>query len=191
MKVDNIDNRIERVIESVASKKAAMRQWESDRISLEMQRKVIMKKWRTYGISAAASVVVICGVSLGIFLNRGGNNEYGVTSTAPVYRGGSCDISDIQEMIESDNYAEALQAIDVTMADTVINPSFTSERQEYLRSLNENRNYELEWLKINIFIKTKKADEAISSLKEYVKSDGVHQAEAKELLYRLSDEKDS
>lgn len=186
MKEENIDKRIERVVESVGSKKAAMRQWESNRVSNEAKRKVAAKRWRTYGISAAASVVVIFCVGLGIFLNRGGDNDYGVTSSAPIYRGGSCDISEIRAMIDAENYAEAWQAIDVTMADTVIDPSFTSERQEYLRSLNENRNYELEWLKIDILIKTKKTDEAISLLKEYVKSDGVHQAEAKELLNKLS-----
>ena len=89
-------------------------------------------------------------------------------------------------MIDSDKYVEALQAINITMADTVIDPSFTSERKEYLRSLNDNRNYELKWLKIDILIKTKKVDEAISLLKEYVKADGVHQVEAKELLHKLS-----
>lgn len=186
MKEENIDNRIERIIESVGSKKAAMSQWESERTSTEMKRKIVVKRWRTYGISAAASVVVICSVGLGIFLNRGGENDYGVTSNAPVFRGGSYDISDIQAMIDSDKYVEALQAIDRTMADTVIDPSFTSERKEYLRSLNENRNYELKWLKIDILIKTKKVDEAISLLKEYVKADGVHQVEAKELLHKLS-----
>lgn len=186
MKEENIDNRIERIIESVGSKKAAMSQWESERISSEIQRKNAAKRWRIYVISAAASVIVICGVGLGLFLNRGGDNDYDITSTAPVYRGGSCDISDIQAMIESVDYAEALQAIDATMADTVIDPSFTTERQKYLRSLNDNRNYELKWLKIEILIKIGKADEAISMLKEYVKSEGVHQAEAKELLYKLS-----
>lgn len=186
MKEEEIDKRIERVVESVGSKKAAMRQWESSRVASEMQRNVAAKRWRTYGISAAASVVVICGVGLGIFLNRVGSNDYGVTSSAPAYRGGSYDISEIQAMIDSTQYEKALQAIEATMADTIIDSSFTSERQEYLRSLNANREYELTWLKVDILVKTKKTDAAISLLKEYVKTDGVHQNEAKELLHKLS-----
>ena len=186
MKEEDIDNRIERVVESVASKKVAMRQWESDRISSEMQRKVAAKRWRIYGISAAASVVVICGVGLGIFLNRGGDNDYGVTSTVPVYRGGSCDISEIQSMIDSDKHEEALQAIEAAMADTVIDPSFTSERKEYLRNVNNNREYELTWLKIDILVRTEKHEEAITLLKEYVNTAGIHQEEAKKLLHKLT-----
>lgn len=186
MKEENIDNRIERAIESVGSKKASMRQWESERIASEMQHKVAAKRWRAYGISVAASVAVICGVGVGIFMNRGGDNDYGVTSTAPVYRGGSCDISEIQAMIDAANYVEALQTIDATMADTVIDPSYTLERQEYLRSLNNNREYELTWLKIDVLVKTHKNQEAITLLEEYVKSDGVHQTKAKELLHKLS-----
>lgn len=186
MKEDNIDNRIERIAESVGSKKAAMRLWETDRVSDELKRKVAAKRWRTYGISAAASVVVICGVGLGIFLNRDRGNDYGVTSTAPVYRGGSCDIVEIQAMIDSAKYEEALQAIDVTLADTLIDPSFTSERQDYLRSVNANREYELIWLKINVLIKSGKKTEAIPLLNEYVKVEGEHQKEAQTLLNDLT-----
>lgn len=187
MKEEDIDKRIERVIESVGSKKADMRQWESERLSNEFKRNVAAKRWRTYGISAAASVVVICGIGLGFFMNRGGNSNYGVeSSSAPIYRTGTCDISEIQSMIDSKHFDEALQAIDATMADTVIDPSFTPERQEYLRSVNDNRNYELNWLKIGILVKQEKTNQAVALLKEYIKSDGVHQDEAKELLQTLS-----
>lgn len=185
MKEDDIDKRIERVAESVGSKKATMRQWEADRVSYELKRKVAAKRWRTYGFSAAASIVLICGIGFGLFINRGGDHEYGDTSTALVYRGGSCDIAEIQSMIDSAKYEEALQAIDVTLADTVIDPSFTSERQDYLRSLNANREYELIWLKIDVLVKSGKKTEAIPLLKEYVKVEGQHQKEAQTLLNDL------
>lgn len=186
MKEDDIDKRIERVAESVGSKKATMRQWEADRVSYELKRKVAAKRWRTYGFSAAASIVLICGIGFGLFINRGGDHEYGDTSTAPVYRGGSYDIAEIQSMIDSAKYEKALQAIDVTLADTVIDPSFTSERQDYLRSVNANREYELTWLKVNVLIKSRQKTEAISLLKEYVKKDGEHLKEAQTLLNDLT-----
>lgn len=186
MKEDDIDKRIERVTESVGSKAAAMRQWETDRVSYELKRKVAAKRWRTYGFSAAASIVLICGIGLGFFINRGGDTDYGVTSTAPVYRGGSCDIVEIQAMIDSAKYEEALQAIDITLADTVIDPSFTSERQDYLRSVNASREYGLTWLKINVLIKSGKKTEVIPLLKEYVKVEGEHQKEAQTLLNSLT-----
>lgn len=186
MKEDDIDKRIERVTESVGSKSAAMRQWEADRVSYELKRKVAAKRWRTYGISAAASIVLICGIGFGFFINRGGDNDYGVTSTAPVYRGGSCDIVEIQAMIDSAKYEKALQAIDVTLADTVIDPSSTSERQDYLRSINASREYELTWLKINVLIKSGKKSDAIPLLREYVKKDGEHQDDARNFLNDLT-----
>ena len=175
MKEDDIDKRIERVAESVGSKKAAMRQWEADRVSDELKRKVATKRWRTYGFSAAASIVLICGIGFGFFINRGGDNDYGVTSSAPVYRGGSCDIVEIQAMIDSAKYEAALQAIDATLADT-----------DYLRSINANREYELTWLKVNVLIKSGKKTEAIPLLKEYVKKDGEHIKEAQTLLNDLT-----
>lgn len=186
MKEEDIDKRIERVVESVGSKKAAMRQWESERVSEELRRKISKKKWRTYGISAAASIVVICGIGLGFFMNRGGGNDYGVSSSAPVYRGGSCEISEIQSMIDSKHYDDALKAIEATMADTIIDPSFTSERQDYLRSLNANREYELTWLKIDILVKNKRVGEATTLLKMYSTQVGAHQEEAKSLLNKLT-----
>lgn len=186
MKEDNIDNRIERIAESVGSKKAAMRLWETDRVSDELKRKVAAKRWRTYGFSAAASIVLICGIGFGFFINRGGDSDYGVTSSAPVYRGGSCDIVEIQAMIDSAKYEKALQAIDVTLVDTVIDPSFTPERQDYLRSVNANREYELIWLKINVLVKSGKKAEAISLMEEYVETDGEHLKEAQTLLNDLT-----
>ena len=190
MKEENIDKRIERVAESVGSKNAAMRQWEAEWVSNEMKRKIATKRWRTYGISAAASIVLICGIGFGLFINRSGDNDYdndyGVSSNAPVFRGGSCDIVEIQDMINSAKYEKALHAIDVTLADTVIDPSFTPERQDYLRSVNANREYELTWLKVNVLIKSGEKTEAISLLKEYVKTEGEHQKEAQTLLNSLT-----
>lgn len=186
MKEEDIDKRIERVIESVGSKKTAMRQWESDRMSREISHKVAAKRWRTYGISAAASVVVICGVGLGIFLNQDVGVGDGITYSAPVFRGGSCDISEIQAMIDSAQYDKALQAIDITLADTIIDPTFSSERQEYLRSLNVNQEYELTWLKIDALVKSNRTDDALALLIVYVNKEGVHQNEAKELLKKIS-----
>lgn len=190
MKEENIDKRIERVAESVGSKKAAMRQWEAEWVSNEMKRKIATKRWRTYGISAAASIVLICGIGFGLFINRSGDNDYdndyGVSSNAPVFRGGSCDIVEIQDMINSAKYEKALHAIDVTLADTVIDQSFTPERQDYLRSVNANREYELTWLKVNVLIKSGEKTEAISLLKEYVKTEGEHQKEAQTLLNDLT-----
>lgn len=185
MKEEDIDKRIERVVESVASKKAAMRQWESERIASEMYRKFATKRWRAYGISAAASVVVICGVGLGIFLNRGVDNDLGVSSSAPVYRGGNCDISEIKAMIDSAHYEKALQAIESTMADTIIDSTYPEERQEYIRCVNKNQGYELTWLKIQVLVKLDKKQEAMVLLGKYIKTEGSHQAEAQGLFEKM------
>lgn len=190
MKEEDIDNRIERIAESVGSKKAAMRQWEADRVSDELKRKVAAKRWRIYGISAAASVIVICGIGIGTLLKEGGRNVHGVsspeyTSTASVYRGGAVDLSEISAMIDSAQYNEALRAINISMADTTVDLSFTPERQQYLRDLNKSRIYELAWMKIDVLIKSGRKNEAIKQLESFVKEEGVHQSEAKNLLKSL------
>lgn len=236
MKEEDIDKRIERVIESVGSKKAAMRQWEAERVAKEMGRKLAAKRWRTYGISAAASIAVIFGIGLGFrayrsgddghFLYQGGDDDYGVASSEgvepwpsddfdlladvdydlddewdegvgrvldPKYRAsghteldGSRDISEIRAMIDSANYEEALQAIEATMADTVIDPTYDAERKDYLRSFYAYLDYELAWLKIDALVKNNQIDDAISLLKAYSAREGEHQAEAKSLLDKLA-----
>lgn len=191
MKEEDIDNRIERVIESVGAKKAAMRQWETDRLTHEAKRRFPAGKWRKYGISAAASIIVICGIGLGILLNKPADAEPGDTSLPPVsqpaYRGGSSDIDEISAMIDSARFDEALQAIDANLADTVIDPEFTIERQQYLRELNAARAYQLTWMKIDVLIRSDKKAEAISLLRQFADEEGDHQEEAKNILNELTE----
>lgn len=191
----SIDNRIERVIKSVGAKKAAMGRWESERIAEEERRRILVKRWRTYGISAAASVAVICVAGLGIYMSQYMNQSVDscppsmspmYPSASPMYRGGSRDISEIQEMIATGQYDEALHAIEVTLADTIIDPTYPEERQEHLRSLNANQAYELTWLKIKALVKSDNTAKAIALLKEYVDQEGAHQEAAKDLLRKLT-----
>lgn len=159
MKEEDIDSRIERVVRSVAAKRAAMRGWEAHGLGPEIDRRAVCaapavaaapapaaakpsRKWRLWVVSAAASVIVILGVGISLYIGRGGDADVMPSAAPPaVYRGGSADIQNIQAMIDNGRYDEALQAIEVTRADTAINPSYTPERQEYLRSLNANRDY--------------------------------------------------
>lgn len=188
MKEEEIDNRIERIVKSVAAKKAEMTKWETERKSPESRRAVTSKHWRTYGISAAASVVVICSIGIGLYMNRTGNTDYyGVTSSAPIYRSGSADIDEIKIMIDSAKYQEALQAIDATMEDTIIDPTYAAERQKYLRSVYKNQLYELTWLKIQVLVKLKKEKEAIFILEDYVQNEGINKIEARDLLEKLKE----
>lgn len=186
MKEEDIDSRIQRVIESVSSKKKAICQWESERIASEVQRKVATKRWRTYGISAAASVVV-CAIGIGLYLNRPGEQSFEVTSSVPAYRGSSTDIEEIKALIDSRKYQDAIQAIDATMADTIIDTAYPEDRKEYLRCFNRSREYELTWLKIKVLVKLDKNHEAISLLETFVQNEGTHQIESRKLLEKLQE----
>lgn len=216
MKEEDIDSRIERVVRSVAAKRAAMRGWEAHGLGSEIDRRAVCaapavaaasagpmpsarsaspapaaakppRKWRLWVVSAAASVIVILGVGISLYIGRSGGDDVMPSAAPPaVYRGGSADIQDIQAMIDCGRYDEALQAIEVTRADTAINPSFTPERQEYLRSLNANRDYELEWLRIGVLVKCGRKEAAVAGLREYVKTDGEHRHEAETLLNELT-----
>lgn len=204
MKEEDIDSRIERVVRSVAAKRAAMRGWEAHGLGHKIDRRVVCaapavaaapapaaakpsRKWRLWVVSAAASVIVILGVGISLYIGRSGVDDVMPSAAPPaVYRGGSADIQDIQAMIDCGRYDEALQAIEDTRADTAINPSFTPERQEYLRSLNANRDYELEWLRIGVLVKCGRKEAAVAGLREYVKTDGEHRHEAETLLNELT-----
>lgn len=215
MREEDIDRRIERVVRSVAAKRAVMRRWEVQGLKPKFDRHAACaaqtvaaaparatiaapgaakpsRKWRLWVVSAAASVIVILGVGISLYVGRSGHggdgDVYNVKSSAPpaVYRGGSADIKDIQTMIDNGRYNEALQTIETTRADTAINPEFTPERQEYLRSLNANRDYELEWLRIGVLVKCGSKEAAVAGLREYVKTDGHHRHEAETLLNELT-----
>lgn len=204
MKEEDIDSRIERVVRSVAAKRAAMRGWEAHGLGPEIDRRAVCaapavaaapapavakpsRKWRLWVVSAAASVIVIIGVGISLYIGRGGDADVMPSAAPPaVYRGGSADIQNIQAMIDNGRYDEALQAIEVTRADTAINPSYTPERQEYLRSLNANRDYELEGLRIGVLVKCGRKEAAVAGLREYVKTDGEHRHEAETLLNELT-----
>lgn len=205
MKEEDIDSRIERVVRSVAAKRAAMRGWEAHGLGTKIDRRAVCaapavaaapapaaakpsRKWRLWVVSAAASVIVILGVGISLYIGRSGDADVMPSAAPPaVYRGGSADIQNIQAMIDCGRYDEALQAIEATRADTAINPSFTPERQEYLRSLNANRDYELEWLRIGVLVKSGRKEAAVAVLREYVKTDGEHRHEAETLLNELTE----
>ena len=205
MKEEDIDSRIERVVRSVAAKHAAMRGWEAHGLGHKIDRRAVCaapavaaapapaaakpsRKWRLWVVSAAASVIVILGVGISLYIGRSGDADVMPSAAPPaVYRGGSADIQNIQAMIDCGRYDEALQAIEATRADTAINPSFTPERQEYLRSLNANRDYELEWLRIGVLVKSGRKEAAVAVLREYVKTDGEHRHEAETLLNELTE----
>lgn len=204
MKEEDIDSRIERVVRSVAAKRAAMRGWEAHGLGTKIDRRAVCaapavaaapapaaakpsRKWRLWVVSAAASVIVILGVGISLYIGRSGGDDVMPSAAPPaVYRGGSADIQDIQAMIDCGRYDEALRAIEVTRADTAINPSYTPVRQEYLRSLNANRDYELEWLRIGVLVKSGRKEAAVAGLREYVKTDGEHRHEAETLLNELT-----
>lgn len=205
MKEEDIDKRIERVINSVGPKKAAMSQWEKARAMSERRHEIAVKRWRIYGISAVASVAVVCVIGLSLFMNDSVEKDHRISFSASkceeesiyhgesvnrngsVYRGVSSDFDEIKAMVDERKYHDALQAIDATLADTIIDPTYPEERKEYLRSVYKNQEYELTWLKINVLIMNDHKSEAIILLKEYVSQEGVHQEEAKTLLRKLEE----
>lgn len=200
MKEEDIDNRIERVIGSVASKKAAMAEWERDYKEIADRRAAAARpnprKWRRYVISAVAAVALICGIGFSLFVPQHRDTDTiepipgplrSSSSSSPVFRGVEDNIARINTMIDSGRYSEALQAIDKALADTVIDTSYSPERQEYLRDVNRNRRYELTWMKINVLVKTGDTDDALQLLRPYVNEEGKHQRVAEKLLKQLEE----
>lgn len=185
MKEEDIDSRIERVVSSTASKIEQMAKWDEERAETEIRHKVAARRRHTYGLSAAASVIVICAVGLGVYFNRptaaGPSYEFSPEGQA-VFRGGATDLNAIVDMIDSARYDIALAEIDRALADTVVDPAFTPQRRQYLHELIAYEQYELTWLKIRALLLSGRDVQAQELLKEYIRQEGGHQAEAIQLL---------
>lgn len=190
IKDENINERIERVTKSVAAKKRDMAIWEHE----ATKKKNNTKRHLLIGVSAAASVAILAGVGIH-FISFSHSNpqydeskpyEYGTNQSSTILRGGSDDYeSVILNLIELDEYDDALKGIESFMSDTVIDSTLPKERQEYIRSLQEYRAYKLEWLKIQILLKLNRKDEAEKLLQIYSLKEGKNQNEAQELLKEL------
>ncbi|MDE6324084.1 MAG: hypothetical protein K2L46_06865 [Paramuribaculum sp.] len=191
MKEEDIDSRIERAVRNVASKKARMAEWDRERASESARKALRKRKLRVYGIPAAASVVVMLAVGTGLYLNHRGNGDMDVDVFAPssvsTFRGGDVSLSDVESLMDSSRYEDAIKAIDEMLADTVVDKSLPAEQQEYIRSLNGVMRYDLTWLKISSLVGLGRTEEAISLLRIYVHEDGERQQEAEKLLKRLTE----
>lgn len=184
MKEDDIDARIERVINSVASKKAKMAQWEN-RHDVATRRQQHIKRWAVIAVTGAASIAVICGVGISLFRVESVEPNAMVSNSTQIYRGAKSDIPEVKVLIAQAKYTEALHVIDSALCDTFINPSFAPARQEYLHAYYQNQEYELTWLKIKVLYKMGKYTEAVKILKIYSEIAGEHQSDAKKLLNTL------
>lgn len=188
MKEEDIDKRIERVVCSVASKKASMAQWEADRLANERKRAEMARKWRTYALSAAATVAVAVGIGWGFYASKGAGDTMMPPSMESAFRSGTNEFEGIYGLIDSRDYAEALSAIDSLAADTVIDPTYAEARREYLRGVYSAREYRLTWLKIYVLLKSGNKAEAVGLLTDYANREGEHRQDARELLKKLENE---
>lgn len=190
MKEEDIDSRIERAVNELASKKALMAEWERERAAEAARKALRIRKMRTYGVSAAASLIVVAAVGTGLYLSHSGSDGPGVAMTshdsAPVFRGGNVGQTEIMALMDADRYEDALKAIDEALADSIIDPALPDEQQEYMRNLYGILRYDMTWLKIRSLIRLDRKEEAIGLLRDYVREDGENQTAAKHLLNELT-----
>lgn len=185
---DNIDARIERVVRSVAAKKADMDQWKTIQIPLALDKAPQKSRniWRIAGASVAAVALLVAGVGIGIgYMNRDREDAY--VSHQVVYRSGGNGLAGLGALPGEDDGEPktALQEIDEALADTFVDPSYSPERQEYLRELNRVNTYLLTWLKIKELIKENRKEEAFELLESYKEEEGEHREEAARLYKKL------
>lgn len=195
---DQYDGLIARSIESVAGKREQMARWEEALKQSALNKAMAKRRKRIYWISAAACVAVICGVGLSI-IRPGGQigreNEVGGYNTGigmmsetgqPEYRGSISD-DRIDALIEAGQFDRALEAIDMAMADTVVDPGLAPDRMEYERALIAERQDYLTWTKINVLVKKGDKTEAVKLLREFVKTDSQYSRQAEELLDSITE----
>jgi hypothetical protein len=122
-----------------------------------------------------------------------------VTSSSPysmpefndeqAYRGGSTVVKDIDLLIKSKQYHNALakiEEVEKDYASKISSFEFATEEQEYTKSHEEDEIYSIVWRKINVLLALEKKDEAIAILKYYRSQPGIYQEEAKQLWEHLA-----
>lgn len=195
MKEENVDERIERVIRSVAAKKKDMAMWNTENAKIKLRNKQI----RIFGLSAVASVAIIAVVGiwyLTFYWKESGpkqdlspsyvSYEYSAKQPSYDYSSEDSDIIAVESLIDSKRYEEALEAIEAILADTIIDSKLPMERKNQIRMLQEDKAYELEWIKIQTLIKLNRKTEALDLLTNYVEMSGPNQIKAKELMDELN-----
>lgn len=200
MKEEDIDNRIERVIKSVGAKRAEMARWAEEREGREKREKreenfasrSSSRKWLRYGIPVAASLVVVCSIGLGILFTRVGSGSessrgFGSSSTSVyvTFRGGASAEHNIIALMDSARYEEALELVNEELADTAIPADYTIERRAYIKQVNQARDYQLTWLKVEILLKEERIEEAKEILDGYRHLHGEHQEEALKIYKQI------
>lgn len=147
MKQEDIDSRIERVINNIASKKQQMQQWDDQRAQQDKRRKTVRRRWRI-GISIAAMVVLAFGIGFTLIRPEGNFNAANpqTDDESPVFRGGT-NYTEIERLINAGEADSALMEIQRELADTVIDPALPPEQKEYIRSLQQENAMQLEQLR--------------------------------------------
>ena len=192
---ENIDERIERVLRSVAAKKEDMTIWSTEKTKRELRYRRI----RNFGVSAAASVAVLVGVGswyMIFYWKEAGQTsdlspspmsyEYSPKQYSSNYKGDSSDIESVESLIESERYEDALDAIEAILVDTLIDPTLSLERKREIMVFQEDKAYALEWIKIQALIKLNRKADALDLLNHYVEISGSNQNKAKELIDELN-----
>ena len=195
MNEENIDERIERVIKSVASKKEDMIIWNTEKAKRELRN----RRMRNFRVTAAASVAVLVGIGtcyMIFFWKEAGPSsdlspsqisyEYSPKQDSSNYIDESSEIEAVESMIKSERYEDALEAIEAILADTLIDPTLSLERKKQIRGFHEEKAYALEWIKIQTLIKLNRKTEALDLLNHYVRIYGPNQFLAKELMDELN-----
>ena len=195
MNEENIDERIERVIKSVAAKKENLTIWNSENAKRELR----YRRMRNFQVSAAASVAVLVGVGTWYMLfywkEAGPSSdlspsqisyEYSPKQDSSDYIGESSEIEAVESLIKSERYEDALEAIEAILVDTLIDPTLPLERKKQIMVFHKNRAYALDWIKIQTLIKLNRKTEALDLLNHYVEISGPNQNKAKELIKELN-----
>lgn len=174
--------RVARSVKSVAEKKAQMAQWNRDAAVRPLNKR---GPWRVIVASAAGlALVIVCGWWLLMKVGSAPDDRLGTPLPPDEFRGG-VGLDSVEAMIEWGEYGRALAAIEVAMADTVIDPGLPAEQIEYQRIVLQDKLYELRWLRIIALVNTGRSERAVEELKTYVELEGAHQEQAKKLLNRL------
>lgn len=175
----------------VAAACAATQRTDMKVVSINPKFRIL--KW-VYGIGAAACIAVgIFAIKSLFFTTSSSDGRYMMPnfSAEAIYRSSNSDLSSLDSLITTKNYAAALSSVDLLIneADKQLQvyeaKDSLTERDEYKIEQYKANLYELEWRKIHLLLALDKKEEAIHRLIRFSSQDGAYRFEADSLLKTL------
>lgn len=177
----SLDLSIKQQINSLASMREKMAEMKG-----EMDKRDRVIKHRNIALKTVLSIAACILLAFVIVPTIPGGSDVDTSPSEPTFRGDMASDT-IEQLLNNNQYQEALDQVLLALNDTCIDTSLSKEEQEYQRMVLNDQVYELKWLQIKALIGLGNIKEAKSLLQDYALQEGPHATEADSLYKEIGE----